>query len=126
MNERFKTDARPLANPDAVVSGRHWRITVLTDGLVRLEWSPDGGFEDRASTFAWYRDQPVPRYDVVDGPDAIEVSTDRFHLRYNRDEFSPHGLTVTAKGRLSNHRATWRYGTQPRSLGGTARTLDNV
>jgi alpha-glucosidase (family GH31 glycosyl hydrolase) len=126
MDERFRLPARPQANPDAVLSGDHWRITVLTDGLLRLEWSPDGGFEDRASTFAWYRDLPVPDFEVVDGPDALEVLTERFHLTYDRRVFSTHGLSVQARGRVSNHRATWRYGTTPRSLGGTARTLDLV
>jgi hypothetical protein len=57
---RLKTS--PLAHPDAVVQGDRFRITVLADGLVRLEWAEDGGFEDRASTFAIHRDLPVPEY----------------------------------------------------------------
>ena len=42
----------PVAHPDAVVQGDRWRVTVLTDGLVRIERAEDGVFEDRASTFA--------------------------------------------------------------------------
>ena len=33
---------------------------MLTDGLLRLEYSADGVFEDRASAFALFRDLPVP------------------------------------------------------------------
>lgn len=36
----------PVAHADAVVQGDRWRITVLTDGLVRIERAEDGVFED--------------------------------------------------------------------------------
>ncbi len=126
MQPRFHLPATPHANPEAVLTGPHWRVTVLTDGLLRLEWSNDGGFEDRASTFAWHRDLPVPPFQVIDGEDHLEVLTERLHLRYDRGPFSASGLSVQARGRISNHRSTWRYGTTPRALGGTARTLDDV
>ena len=66
-----------------------WRITVLTDGLVRLEWSEDGVFEDRASTFAVHRDLPVPDFRVIGRRRALEIVTDRLHLVYDRRPFSP-------------------------------------
>ena len=52
MTSRTPLPSRPVADPRAVVVGPTYRITVLTDGLVRLEYSADGVFEDRASTFA--------------------------------------------------------------------------
>ncbi|WIB13393.1 hypothetical protein [Curtobacterium sp. MCPF17_052] len=55
----------PVASPDATVTGDHWRVTVLRDGLFRIEWSEDGGFEDRASTFAIRRRLDVPEYTVT-------------------------------------------------------------
>ena len=42
----------PIADPQAVVSGEHYRITVLTDRLLRLEYSAAGRFEDRATKVA--------------------------------------------------------------------------
>ena len=42
------------------MQGDRWRVSVLADGLVRLEWSEAGDFEDRASTFALHRELPVP------------------------------------------------------------------
>jgi len=56
---RLTVPGNPVANPDSVVQGEHWRVTVLTPGLVRLEWSDDGRFEDRASTFAVNRALPA-------------------------------------------------------------------
>ena len=38
----------PKASDAAVVVHRNARFTVLTDRLIRMEWSEDGVFEDRA------------------------------------------------------------------------------
>jgi alpha-glucosidase (family GH31 glycosyl hydrolase) len=124
--EHLRLSSSPVAHPDAVLRGDRWRITVLTDGLVRLEWSEDGAFEDRASTFALHRDLPVPEFAVVDGETALEVVTERFRLVYDRAAFSPAGLSVQARGNVSNYHSVWRYGEHLRNLGGTARTLDDV
>ena len=67
MRSHLRLTTSPVARPEAVVQGDRWRISVLADGLVRLEWSEDGAFEDRASTFALHRDLPVPEFEVIDG-----------------------------------------------------------
>ena len=121
---RLKTS--PVAHPEAVVQGDRWRITVLADGLLRLEWADDGAFEDRASTFALHRDLPVPDFEAIDGESALEIVTGRLRLVYDRTPFSPAGLTVQARGNVSNYRSVWRYGEPLRNLGGTARTLDEA
>src|SRR3954447_12462640 len=86
------------------------RISVLAAGLVRLEWSEDGAFEDRASTFALHRDLPVPDFEVIDGEGTLEIVTDRLRLTYDRGPFTPAGLSVQARGNISNHHSVWRYG----------------
>src|SRR3954447_14150485 len=127
---RLKTS--PVAHADAVVQGDRWRITVLADGLLRLEWSDDGVFDDRASTFAVHRDLPVPDFRVIDGEAALELVTERLRLVYDRGPFTPAGLTVQVRGNVSNYRAVWRYGEAPGArdappnLGGTTRTLDDI
>jgi alpha-glucosidase (family GH31 glycosyl hydrolase) len=127
MSARFAIPAaHPTARPDAVLSGDHWRITVLLDGLLRLEWSEDGGFEDRASTFAVDRDHPVPEFTVRESPDQLEITTERLHLAWDRQPFSAAGLSVRVRGRVSDHRSMWRWGTTPTTLGGTGRTLDDA
>ncbi|GAA2971883.1 hypothetical protein JOD63_000031 [Microbacterium terrae] len=114
----------PLAHPDAIVAGDRWRFTVLTDGLVRAEWSDDGAFEDRATTFALNRALTVPDFEVIDGPDALEIITSRFHLRYDRRPFSPSGLRIRPLG-PGRGLEEWKFG-EREDLGGTARTLDAV
>src|SRR3954451_19618746 len=122
----LRLNASPVAHPDAVVQGDRWRISVLADGLLRLEWSEDGGFEDRASTVALHRHLPVPEFTLLDGEPALEIVTDRLRLVYDRAPFSPAGLTVQARGNISNYHSVWRYGEPARNLGGTTRTLDDV
>src|SRR5664279_2442271 len=66
MKPDHRIESRPVADAAAVVQGDRYRITVLADGLLRLEYSDDGVFEDRASSFALYRDLPVPGFRVID------------------------------------------------------------
>ncbi|WP_255432251.1 glycoside hydrolase family 31 protein [Cellulomonas sp. SLBN-39] len=121
--------ARPVADPRAVVQGDTYRITVLADGLLRLEHAADGVFEDRPSTFALHRAQPVPDVRVVEHATHVEVVTSRLRLTYDRGPFAPHGLQVAVLGAVSAYDSVWRFGDGGRdgrggNLGGTARTLD--
>jgi len=126
LDPHLRLRTSPIARPDAVVQGDRFRITVLTAGLLRLEWADDGGFEDRASTFALRRDLPVPDFEVVDGEGALEIVTDRVRLVYDRGPFTPAGLSAQVRGNISNYHSVWRYGEPVRNLGGTTRTLDGV
>ena len=105
--------------------GEQYRISVLTDGLLRLEYAADGRFEDRASSFALNRELPVPTFRVVDGP-ALEIITDRLHLIYDRGPFSTSGLNIQIRGAVSNYHSVWRFGEVAVTLPGTARTLDEA
>ncbi|OAQ96755.1 hypothetical protein LLEC1_01423 [Akanthomyces lecanii] len=113
--------------PSALVGGRKgesFRFTILTDGLFRYEWAPDGDFEDRPSAFAASRHQcSVPDYRLVESDHSIEIFTERFHLTYNKAKFTPEGLFVRVYGHLGT---AWRYGEVHETLGGTYRTLDGV
>jgi len=120
-SHRYSFPNKPVANPKAVVAGPHYRFTLLTDRLFRYEWSDDGGFEDRVSTFAVFRQFDAPNYRVVDAKDCLEIITDHFHLTYDKKRFSSAGLSV----KVAND--VWRYnGESYGDLGGTARTLDGA
>lgn len=128
MQPHFRLDARPIPDPSNVVLGDHYRITVLDAGLVRLEYSDSGQFEDRPSQLALHRDFPPCEFTVTES-DAehglLEISTERLHLTFDRGPFTTQGLSVQAKGPFSHH-SVWRYGVPSPNLGGTARTLDDV
>lgn len=123
--ERYSFPSCPVANKKAVVGGaggKKYRFTLLTDRLVRYEWSEDGTFEDRASTLAVFRDFEPPRFNLTEKDDKVTISTDFFTLNYKMSGgFEDGGLTVTVNDE------TWKYdGRSYGDLGGTARTLDNA
>ena len=118
-------DFAPLADPQAIVSGKSYRFTVLTDRLIRLEYDRSGRFEDRPSQVAWKRQFPVtPFTRKVTGP-VVEIETASLRLRYRESflGFTRFTLSIT----LKDTGVTWRYGDSPRRGGnllGTTRTLD--
>ena len=128
MRPHFRLETRPAADPSNVVQGDRYRITVLDAGLVRLEYSPSGEFEDRASQMVLNRDFPPCDFTLTESDTAhglLEISTEQLHLTYDRGSFTTQGLSVQAKGAFSHH-SVWRYGVPSPNLGGTARTLDDV
>lgn len=115
----------PIPNPDAVISAENVRFTVLTDRLIRLEYSKDNHFEDRPSQVFWHREQPVPVFKKTVTDNLIEIETDFLHLKYIS---TPKGFTrKTLSIKLKESGGIWRYGDrQSENLKGTARTLDGV
>jgi alpha-glucosidase (family GH31 glycosyl hydrolase) len=122
----FRFDVAPVADQRNVVAGRNYRISVLDDGLVRLEYSPSGEFEDRASQFAIDRTFAPAKYTVIEDDDLLEIHTTRLQLSYDKGPFRTEGLSVTAKQGTHSVGSRWRYGLPTDNLGGTARTLDEV
>lgn len=124
---QFQIRFEPLAKPEAVVQQGNARFTVLTDRLIRMEYSPNGEFEDHASMAIWYRSQPVPRFTREISDELVEIETEYLHLTYkpHPDGFTAASLLVTVK----QFDYTWHFGDHAYStgnLGGTYRTLDNA
>ena len=124
---QFQIQFDPLADPKAVVKNDHVRFTVLTDRLIRMEYSPSGAFEDHASMAIWYRNQPVPAYDAVVNKEGIEIDTEYLHLNYKASSLGFTATTLTVTVKQTGY--TWHYGEHPYqsgNLGGTFRTLDEA
>ena len=126
MKELYKLPARPEANRQNILQGDKYRITMLTEGLVRLEYSEDGIFEDRATQTVINRDFPPVEFQVKETEDELEILTWRFRLNYNKKEFNPRGLKAQVLGNTGFWNNVWHYGDELRDLKGTARTLDTV
>jgi alpha-glucosidase (family GH31 glycosyl hydrolase) len=118
---------KPVVNPKAIVSAPNVRFTVLTDRIIRIEFSNDNIFENRPSQVFWYREQPVPRFKKSITSKVVEVETDYLHLVYEvgHSGFTSRNLSI----KLKHNGLIWRYGDSARGAGnlkGTARTLDGV
>ncbi len=126
MKDIYKVAANPQALQENQIVREHYRITMLTEGLVRLEYSQDGSFEDQATQVVWHRDFPKTDFRVNHTADGIEIHTSRIHLIYNEKEFSSHGLSIQIKGNFNASNSFWHYGEELHDLRGTARTLDEA
>jgi alpha-glucosidase len=123
--DRLKIDGQPVANSRAVVICNQARFTVLTSRLIRLEWSPTGQFEDRATYAFPNRWAKTPRFVQDRCRDLLTLKTDDLFLSYKDDgqPFHPANLSITFQ--LNGQSRIW----QPRmkntgNLRGTRRTLD--
>ncbi|MDO5425181.1 MAG: glycoside hydrolase family 31 protein [Eubacteriales bacterium] len=123
--ENYQLESHPLCHPESVLQGEHYRITILTPALIRLEYAEDGVFEDRATQSVLNRDFPPCSFRVDDTPEELSVYTDALELHYNRKPFAPNGLCIKVSGGIASE-GTWHYGEEPRDLRGTARTLDEA
>ena len=126
MRDIFKVKTNPAATGENVIAGTCYRISVLTEGLIRLEYRKDGCFEDRPTQMAWNRDFKPAGYRLIKTEDGIEIITKRVHIIYNEQEFSRHGLSIQVLGNLSAYHSIWHYSEDIHDLKGTARTLDEV
>lgn len=114
----------PLADPAAQVVSGHARFTVLTDRLIRMEWSENGVFEDNATLAIVNRDLPVPSFKATKTGDGLQIRTSAVTLKYKGDnKFDESNLSVSFK--LNGKTVTWHPGMDASgNLMGTARTLD--
>ncbi len=126
MEKMAQLPAAPEAKRENMIQGDGYRITLLTEGLVRLEYAPDGSFEDRATQTVLNRDFPAVQYQVKETEEELEISTWRLRIHYNKKEFTPRGLKIQVVGHIGDGNTTWHYGDELRDLRGTARTLDTV
>ena len=59
-------------DPACIVQGKHFRFCVLTENLIRLEYSKEGVFEDRPSQVVLNRRFAVPEFSVRESEDKLE------------------------------------------------------
>ena len=114
LGEQFKLDFnKAIANPECVFKGNNYRITVLTERLVRLEYNENGVFEDYPTELVWYRNLPKPEFNVVETNSTLQITTKYFELFYKKNKkFAGGKLTPTAnlKINLLNTEKVWYYG----------------
>lgn len=124
--QQFHVSVRPEANQSAIIQPNDVvRFTLLTSQLVRMEYAPNGRFEDRATQTFWHRDLEVPTFTLEELASGVwQIGTDHLTLTYDSTDtqsFTADNLTITQK----DNGEVWRYGDQTtQNLGGTYRTLD--
>ena len=126
MERNWQVTMHPIALKENILQGEKYRITLLTEGLIRLEYSEEGIFEDRATQCVWNRNFPKVNFTYKETEEQLEIFTSMLHLIYNKKKFSPNGLSIQAMGNFSAYDSIWYYGQDFNDLKGTCRTLDGV
>ncbi|MDR0415154.1 MAG: glycoside hydrolase family 31 protein [Prevotellaceae bacterium] len=128
---RLSAANNPAANPAAVVTSGNMRFTVLTPELIRIEWSAQSRFEDRASFVVVNRNLPVPAFTTNEKDGYLIIATEKLTLRYKIGTYPVsgdpcnHNLQITLQ--VDDEDVTWYPDKKdPYNLKGTTRTLDNA
>ena len=126
MKEIYRVKTTPKSRAESILQGEKYRITVLTEGLLRLEYSQDGIFEDRPSQTVWNRDFETPEFMAEKSEKGLSIRTNRLHLTYSGEEFTRDSLRIQVFAEGCTYGSVWRYSDPVKDLGGTARTLDEA
>ncbi len=99
-------------NSESVIKGKKYRFTVLTESLIRLEYSANGDFEDRPSERVWYRNLPRPEFYIQGDDKFLQIQTRFFVLSYQKEsKFSSNPLNPTSNLKIyvPETDKTWYY-----------------
>lgn len=124
-------DYEPKADPAAEVVCGNARFTVLTPKLIRMEWSEDGKFEDRATLAIVNRRLEVPSFKVSRKGKGVAITTSGLKLTYTGEgRFDGRNLKVEfsmndASAPKGVRKVVWTPDSDDSgNLLGTTRTLD--
>lgn len=97
------------------------RFTFVTEGMLRLEYAPDGNFTEQASLIARNRKYENVRYKVSDCKKTVIIETAKMTVKYKKTKgpFNENNLQIVTNNTI------WRPGTHDTlNLKGTYLTLD--
>ena len=129
ISEKFKVNYdNAKSNEKAIFKGKFYRITVLSESLIRLEYDSGGMFEDRPTEFATFRNFPVPKFQVQENETLLVLSSEYFRLQYQKDkpfQGSMFAQDSNLKVALQGTEKVWYYGhDEARNFGGFNNILD--
>lgn len=125
LGEQFNVNmGLGISDNASIFKGQKYRITILTERLIRFEYSEEGSFVDAPSVFAVFRRFPSFKLETIDTEKVLEIKTNYFHLVYAKEKpFNKSSLRVE----LKNSDRTWYYGhPEARNYMGFVKTLENV
>lgn len=112
LGEQFKIDhSRSQAKNENIIRGQKYRITVLTERLVRLEYNENGVFNDEPTLLAWNRNFPKAEFTLNQDNHILEITTKYFKLTYNKERnFAKSNSSGILKVNCLGTDRYWYYG----------------
>ncbi len=131
MDEHFKLNyTHNKAKDNAIFKGEKYRITILTERLIRFEYSEEGVFYDGLTERVINRDFNVPQYNVKEDNKYLEISTKYFKLTYAKERpfiASKMAPDANLKVVLQNTDKIWYFNhPEARNFKGTNVSLDEL
>ena len=129
IDEHFKVNyANAKAKDNAIFKGEKYRITLLSERLIRFEYSEEGIFYDGLTERVINRNFITPEYQVKEDNKYLEISTKYFKLTYAKEKpFAASKMAPDAnlKVLLQNTDKMWYFNhPEARNFRGTAMSLD--
>ena len=128
-NYFIKKETDGVALKENRIEGKKFRFTILTERLVRLEYSPKGVFEDRTSQQVIFRNFPQVKFSFTQTETLIQIVTSYFTLNYDKNKpflgskLSP-GANLNIN--LNGTEKIWYYHhPEARNFGGINYSLDD-
>ena len=114
---------------ECMLIGQKFRFTMLTDRLIRLEYSENGIFEDRSTQNIIFRNFERPIFVVNESDTLLQISTKYYTLSYVKNKpFESGKLTPGSnlKVQLKETEKQWYYGhPEARNFGTINYSLDD-
>lgn len=118
-----------IAVNDNVVVGKTYRFTILTERLVRIEYSPTGEFVDFPSERIIFRKFPKTKFKISNTDTLMQITTSYFTLNYVKEKpiiKSKIPGSGNLQVRLNGSDKVWYYGhPEARNFGGITYSLDD-
>ena len=118
-----------VSKKECMVTGEKFRFTMLTDRLIRLEYSENGVFEDRPSQNVIFRNFERPVFVVNESDTLLQISTKYYTLSYVKNKHFDSGkLTpgTNLKVVLKGSEREWYYNhPEARNFGTIGYSLDD-
>ncbi len=130
IEKHFEMDySKAVGNESAIIKdkGSKYRFTIITESLVRIEYSENMEFEDRPTSVVWFRNHGKPNFQIKEDQKYIEIETKYFSLFYIKgkpikgSKINPsQNFRIKLKGTdkvwYYNHPEVRNYGTSGTSL----------
>ena len=117
LNQQLLAKTNGKAFTDNIIISKNVRVTVLTERMLRVEFSPDGVFTDLPSQAVWYRDFGKIKFTHTESVDILKITTDKAEFVINNHNGNFKYAVIDGKQVAYN---------SEHNLKGTTRTLDGT
>lgn len=133
LGKQFEVDyTKTKCNSKNVIQGKFFRVSVITERVIRLEYSPSGQFIDRPTQLVLRRDIGPVNFSVRQDSNLLEITTKYFSLVYVKEKpfigtkIDPmRNLKITLASHEKDRNKDWFVGqVEARNLNGNMISID--